>query len=185
MTDAELYRRCHRGDPDAWRRLIRDFSPLVYRLAVRLLGAGHEAEDACQEVFLRVHQSFETFDPTRTLAPWVSKIAYNVCLRRLGKTSRKVADSTDPEDLVDLPDQRVSGPETRTAEKEAEELLVGALAQLAAQDRALVTMRYREGLSIAEVSEATGIPVNTVKIRLHRAWGRLKEILAPTLREDG
>ena len=46
-----------------------------------------------------------------------------------------------------------------------------------------MTLRYREGLSIAEVSEATGITVNTVKIRLHRARRQLKTILAPVLRE--
>ena len=148
-----------------------------------MLGAGDQAEDACQEVFMRVHQSFDTFDPTRTLAPWVSKIAYNVCLRRLGKTSRQVTDSVNPSEFVKMQDEHTAGPESQAAARETKELVGNALDQLPAQDQALVTMRYREGLSIAEVAEATGIPVNTVKIRLHRARKELKDMLIPALRE--
>jgi RNA polymerase sigma-70 factor (ECF subfamily) len=68
-----------------------------------------------------------------------------------------------------------------TAQKEAGALLVEALEHLSAQDRVLVDLRYREGLSDAEVAEATGMPVGTVKTRLHRARGRLKGLLAPVL----
>ena len=80
-------------------------------------------------------------------------------------------------------DECAPGPERGAAEAEAGELLERALDELSDQDQALVTLRYREGLSIAEVSEATGITVNTVKIRLHRARRQLKTILAPVLRE--
>ena len=183
MTDAELFRKCRSGDPAAWRQLIGQLTPTVYRLAVRMLGTGGEAEDACQEVFMRVHESFDTFDPTRTLKPWASKITYNVCLRRLGKPARKLTATANPEELGRVRDESAPGPEANAVATEAGEMLESALDELSAQDQALVSLRYREGLSLAEVSEATGIAVNTVKIRLHRARKKLKTMLGPVLRE--
>ena len=119
MTDAELFRKCRSGDPAAWRQLIGQLTPTVYRLTARMLGTGDEAEDACQEVFMKVHQSFDSFDPTRPLKPWVSKIAYNVCLRRLGKPARKLTTTASPDELVKVRDECAPGPERGAAEAEA------------------------------------------------------------------
>jgi len=183
MSDADLSRRCRRGDPAAWRLLVRRTSPTAYRVAVRMLGAGGDADDACQEVFVRVHRSFHTYDPTRPLRPWVARIAYNVCLRQLGSAARRYTDATDPVALQDAPEPSPSDPERRFAAREAGEIVWGALEGLSAQDRVLVTLRYQDGLSQAEVAEAMDVPVNTVKSRLHRARARLRAALAPRLEE--
>ena len=180
--DSDLARRCRQGDAAAWRRLVRRFTPLVYRVALRMLRNKAAAEDASQEVFLRVHKSFHSFDPTRPLAPWISRIAYNVCLRQIQNTGRRGETITDP---VEMPQPEGpaanSGPEERTATREASSYLLRAVDQLPAQDRALLTLRYREGLSDAEVAEATGMPVGTVKTRIFRARARLRQDLAPVL----
>jgi RNA polymerase sigma-70 factor (ECF subfamily) len=178
ISDADLARKCRKNSAEAWRELVRRVSPLVYRLSLRMLRSREEAEDACQEVFLRIHRSFDTFDATRPLAPWVGRITYNVCLRRLGKMSLKKSLTTDPEEIAQVSDAANPGPEVQAAGKEANELLEEALLKLSAQDQALVDLRYREGLSDAEVAEATGMPVGTVKTRLHRARGKLRKILS-------
>ena len=178
ISDADLSRECRKNNAQAWRELVRRVSPLVYRLSLRMLRSPDEAEDACQEVFLRIHRSFDTYDPTRPLAPWVGRITYNVCLRRLGKVSRKKSLATDPEEIARVSDAGDPGPELQAAGKEAQELVVEALGRLSAQDQALVDLRYREGLSDAEVAEATGMPVGTVKTRLHRARGKLRKMLS-------
>jgi RNA polymerase sigma-70 factor (ECF subfamily) len=181
LPEAELARRCRRGDPDAWRSLVERFSPLVYRLGVRMLRDGAEAEDVSQEVFLRMHRSFDGYDPTRPLAPWVARTAYHACLRRLeGAARRELAG--DPDVVAELPDDRARSPEQAAAGGEASTLLLRALQDLPAQDRALLDLRYREGLSDAEVAEATGMPVNTVKTRIFRARARLRGWLTPLLR---
>ncbi len=181
VTDAELARRCRRGDADAWKQLIRRCSPLVYRVALRMLRNQADAEDAAQEVFLKIHRAFDTFDPTRPLAPWVSRITYNACLQRLRSAqARNVA--TEPEVFERRHDEAQVGPEAAAADQEAGELLHAAMENLSAQDRALLDMRYREGLSDAELAEATGMPVNTVKTRLFRARKVLRKRLASTLR---
>jgi len=182
-AEAELARRCRHGDPLAWREMVQRFTPLVYRLAFGMLRSQSEAEDATQEVFLRMHRSFHTFDPTRPLAPWVARTAYHACLRRL-EPSRLRRASGEPEErevLEAIEDPAQPSPEQQVAQREALGLLARALAGLSAQDRVLLDLRYREGLSDAEVSEATGMPVNTVKTRIFRARARLRAWLAPLL----
>ncbi len=181
ITDANLSRRCRQGDPEAWRILIRRCSPLVYRVALRMVAGPAEAEDVCQEVFMNIHRSFSTFDSTRPLASWVGRITYNTCLRRL-KSLARAGVPTEPSQFDWMEDDRQPGPEAMAASSEAGDLLLEAMEGLAAQDRALLTMRYREGLSDADLAEATGMPVNTVKTRLFRARRLLKKRLSPRLR---
>jgi RNA polymerase sigma-70 factor (ECF subfamily) len=181
LSEADLARRCRRGDPHAWRELVRRFTPLVYRLSFRMLRDAGEAEDASQEVFLRMHRSFDSYDATRPLAPWISRTTYHACLRRLETATRRPERAGDPDPLATVEDQVTRSPEQAAAASEATALLARALEDLPAQDRALLDLRYREGLSDAEVSEATGMPVNTVKTRIFRARARLREWLAPLL----
>jgi RNA polymerase sigma-70 factor (ECF subfamily) len=183
ISDADLSRRCRQGDPEAWRILIRRCSPLVYRVALRMLKSQPEAEDVSQEVFLKIHRSFHTFDPTRPLSPWVGRITYNTCLRRL-QGAKRSGIATEPSKLNGVTDEKQAGPEERAASREAGDLLLAAMERLSAQDRALLDMRYREGLSDAELAEATGMPVNTVKTRLFRARKLLKKRLGPVFRNE-
>jgi len=183
-SEADLARRCRRGDSDAWRELVRRFTPLVYRLSFRMLRDGAEAEDASQEVFLRMHRSFDTYDATRPLTPWVSRTTYHACLRRLQSAARR-AGGTERESSLAVAADGARSPEQSAAANEAVAMLARAMEDLPAQDRALLDLRYREGLSDAEVSEATGMPVNTVKTRLFRARARLRAWLAPRLARGG
>lgn len=180
-SEADLARRCRRGEPDAWRELVRRFTPLVYRLSHRMLRDGAEAEDVSQEVFLRMHRSFDGYDPTRPLAPWVSRTTYHACLRRLQSSARRAGRLEREPSLAGDFDPDARSPEQAAEAGEAAALLARAVQELPAQDRALLDLRYREGLSDAEVSEATGMPVNTVKTRLFRARARLRGWLAPLL----
>ncbi|MBI4952147.1 MAG: sigma-70 family RNA polymerase sigma factor [Myxococcales bacterium] len=158
--------------------MVQRFTPQIYRLAFRMLGSRAEAEDACQEAFVRMHRSIDSFDATRTLAPWVSRIAYHVCLRRLERVAAQPRAGAAEDELEVLP---ASGrdPERQAAASEEDALVEGFLGELAAQDRALLLLRYRDGLSDSEVAEATGMSVGTVKTRIFRARARLREQLAP------
>ena len=180
-SDADLARRCRQGDARAWRELVRRFTPRVFRLAQRVLRSPAEAEDASQEVFMRVHRSIDGFDATRPLAPWISRITYNACLRRLERRAADASRAVDPQDLQLRHDRRAPDPERAAQSGETRELIETLMDDLSAQDRALMVLRYREGLADAEVAEATGMPVNTVKTRIFRARARLRTGLAPHL----
>lgn len=183
LSDGEISRGCRQNNPNTWRYLVRAYTPLVYRVAIRMLRSKQDAEDASQEVFMRVHRSINSHDPTRPLAPWLTKITYNVCLKRISRRSRTTEKEVELcED--DMPEaNRGDSPETHLSGKQMTTHVLRALDQLSAQDRALVAMRYTEGFTDSEIAESTNMPVGTVKTRLHRARGRLREILAPFIQE--
>jgi RNA polymerase sigma-70 factor (ECF subfamily) len=183
LNDGDISRGCRQNDPNAWRYLVRSYTPLVYRVAVRMLRNKQDAEDASQEVFMRVNRSINSHDPIRPLAPWLTKITYNVCLKRISRRSRTTEKEVEfYED--DIPEEENKNtPETHMTGNQVTTHVLRALDQLSAQDRALVAMRYTEGFTDSEIAESTNMPVGTVKTRLHRARGRLRKILAPYIRE--
>lgn len=154
---------------------------MVYRLALRTLRHQEDAEDATQETLLNMNRYLDTFDPTRPLEPWLGRITYNVCLKRLGKASTKRDLMTEPEALDRQVSPLVPSPEAVAASHEAGALVARAVEQLPAQDRFLIQLRYREGQTDVEVAEATGMNVNTVRTRLFRARKALRKLLAPAL----
>ena len=184
IKDADISRGCRQNRPDAWRLLVRRYSPLVYRLALRMLREAQAAEDATQEVFMAVHRAIDSHDPTRPLAPWLARITYNGCLKRLART-RRSADKELVLEAEDIPDPGPAvSPENLASRQQRSEQIEQALDRLSAQDRGLIVMRYREGFSDSEISHATGMPVGTVKTRLHRARSKLKKYLMPYFQED-
>lgn len=179
-SEMDLVRRCRSGSSEAWREFVRRYSSLVYRVSYRMLRSREEAEDASQEAFLRIYRSFDSFDATRPPEPWVSRVTYNVCLKRIGKAKRDPASPTDG-DHERLADTGSISPERAARGREAGEALEAAMDHLSAQDRTLLNLRYKEGLSVAEVSEATGISAATVKVRAFRAKAKLRQHLGDVL----
>lgn len=183
LSDGELSRGCRQNDPKAWRHLIRANTALVYRIAIRMLSDKRDAEDASQEVFMRVYRSIESHDPTRPIAPWISKITYNVCLKRISKKSG--ADGKELRLFRDNPAEEISEntPERQLTHKQMGNTIEKALDRISAQDRALIAMRYSEGFTDSEIAESTDMPVGTVKTRLYRARCKLRKFLAPFISE--
>ena len=156
---------------------------MVYRLGLRMHRDEGEARESAQEAFLKMHRSLATFDSTRPLRPWVARVAYTTCLQRMRGATHKATDAVDPDDLAALPGAGPT-PEQRSAQAQHVERLDQALGQLSAQDQALVLLRYRDELELAEVSEATGLPVTTIKTRLFRARQALRRLLSPAPTEE-
>ncbi len=175
--EAELHRRSAAGEAGAWRELIRRHSPAIFRLSLRMLRSPEEAEDASQDVFARMYGSFDSYDPARPMGPWVSRITYNVCLSRIAKKGRMPQSDLDLERF----EAATTDPEVATARSERHAALSDAVDSLPVQDRVLLTLRYREGMTQAEVAESVGMPLGTVKVRLHRARTKLRRHLWPQL----
>lgn len=152
---------------------------MAYRIAYRMLGEAALAEDATQETFLRVFRSFNSYDATRALEPWVARITVNVCARRLQAKSAGERPREDTDAASSLfEDALAPSPERQAASRELLRSLEDGFEQLTPQDRALLTLRFREGLSDSEVSGAMHMPINTVKTRIHRARAQLARHLA-------
>lgn len=167
--DAALVRRCLRDDSAAIEALVERFQGDVLGLCLRLLHHRHDAEDVCQEVFLRVFRSLKRWDSARPLKPWIMSIAFNRCKTHLGQRSRR------PEP-VDYLHETAAGPNHEEPKELAREIQA-ALATLRIEYRTAFVLYHEQGLAYDDIAEAVAKPVGTVKTWLHRARQEMLEYL--------
>ncbi|MDE2292059.1 MAG: sigma-70 family RNA polymerase sigma factor [Elusimicrobia bacterium] len=164
----ELVLRARGGDRTAFGELVRRYEAAVFRLALRITGRRADAEDAGQEAFLRAWQALGRFDPGRPFGPWLLKIAAN---RALTAVERRRAGAGLEEAAEVAEDER---------DAEAGDRLRTAMSSLAPLDRAILSLRYEDGLSVAQVAETLDILEGAAKVRLFRARERLMGLLEAT-----
>jgi RNA polymerase sigma-70 factor, ECF subfamily len=158
-----LISRASRGDVDAFSRLVSAHSALVRGVTLRMLGV-QEAQDASQEVWVRVWANMKSFRGESAFSTWLYRVTVNTCLSFRRKESRRRTREVE-EELAHL--SVSSGgdgdPEEAALDAERREEIQVALGSIRAEHRAAMVMRHMEGLSCAEISEALGVPDGTVK----------------------
>jgi RNA polymerase sigma-70 factor (ECF subfamily) len=170
---ADLLRRAKGGDTEAFAGILVQHERMVLMTAMRLLGRLDAAQDAAQEVFLRLHKYLGRFDEVRSLKPWLYRVVVNVC-RDAQRRDRRASLS-----LESLQEDGWLGETADSTDLEAgalrneERRIVGeALRRLPEKERAALVLRDVEGLSTREVAEALGSTETTVRSQISR--GRLK-----------
>jgi len=148
------------GDQRALAELYDRYSPVVYAVALRVLGDTGAAEDVLQEVFLQLWKNPSAFDAARgSLGAWLAVIARNRSIDAL----RRRKPETDIEDVVVSvsPDLASEADRSRAARK-----VRGVLGEMPSAQRTALEMAYFEGLSHTEIAEKTGEPLGTIKTRI-------------------
>ena len=180
MTDeADLIQMARKGDAAAFGSLVIAYQTPVYNLAYRMLGNAREAEDAAQEVFLRVYSHLKKYDPKRSFRTWLLSITSHYCIDRI---RRRRITWLPLEDEIAVPERAweaasAPGPYESVVEKEREERIRGLLARLQPTDRAAITLCYWYDCSYEEIAEMLGLTVGAVKSRLYRARRALAEMM--------
>lgn len=182
-VDADLVRAVQRGDPGAMDALIRTTYTGVYALCRRLLRDPADAADATQEVYVRVVRSVLGFRGEAAFGTWLHRITVNVCataLRRRGdvRARGQVAGPTafavpGAAEVLAATDDT----EGQVARRDQARRVVEAVARLPPAARAVVALRDVQGLSTKETAAMLGISEGAVKVRLHRAHTRLRELV--------
>jgi RNA polymerase sigma-70 factor (ECF subfamily) len=162
--------------PPSWEEIVEQHSPRVYRLAYRLTGNRHDAEDLTQEVFVRVFRSLSTYRPG-TFEGWLHRITVNLFLDGARRRQRQRTDALAEDAAERLPGDD-PGPERAFEFRNLTDDVQQALSELPPEFRAAVVLSDIEGLSYEEVGEALGIKLGTVRSRIHRARARLRQALA-------
>jgi RNA polymerase sigma-70 factor (ECF subfamily) len=161
--------------PPTWDEVVRTHSARVYRLAYRLTGNPHDAEDLTQDVFVRVFRSLSTYTPG-TFEGWLHRITTNLFLDQVRRKQRIRFDAL-AEDAAD----RLPGREPTPAQVYDDTHLDGdvqqALDQLAPDFRAAVVLCDIEGLSYEEIAATLDIKLGTVRSRIHRGRAQLRAAL--------
>ncbi|GLW07501.1 RNA polymerase sigma factor SigE [Microtetraspora sp. NBRC 13810] len=161
--------------PPTWEEVVRTHSARVYRLAYRLTGNVHDAEDLTQEVFVRVFRSLSSYTPG-TFEGWLHRITTNLFLDMARRKQR-----IRFEGLGDDAAERLRGREPSPAQvyddTHLEPDIQAALDALAPEFRAAVVLCDIEGLSYEEIAATLGVKLGTVRSRIHRGRSQLREAL--------
>src|SRR5438445_10924847 len=159
----------------SWEEIARDYGRFLYTVAYRLTGNRDDAEDLVQEVLLRVRRGLETYKPG-SMEGWLSRIATNAFLDEVRRRRRRPVDL-----LPDDPDWVLPPAAAADAALAAEVLpddVEAALLRLPEDFRAAVVLCDVVGLPYQEIGEALGVPVGTVRSRIHRGRALLRKALA-------
>jgi RNA polymerase sigma-70 factor (ECF subfamily) len=179
--DATAVARSRDGDPDAYGELVARYTAAAHRTAV-LLGASDDADDIVQEAFVKAFNGLASFRADAPFRPWLLRIVANEAMnlhrarRRRAALHLKLTAYEDRAQSTDPEDEAVGGDRRRA--------LLAAVRQLAEKDQLVITCRYFLELSEAETAQVLGWPIGSVKSRLFRALGRLRERLAEPLGEE-
>jgi RNA polymerase sigma-70 factor (ECF subfamily) len=173
-TDAEAVAAARRGDQDAFCALVARYQEIAFRAAYLVLRDAGLAEDTAQEAFVRAYHALASFREGEPFRPWVLRIVTNLALneararnRRRGLLDRVARFRREPHSGVD-----------REAELDEERaLLWRAINELREEDRVVLYLRYFLELPEREIALAIGHPPGTVKSRLSRASGRLRDVI--------
>jgi RNA polymerase sigma-70 factor (ECF subfamily) len=171
------------NDIPTWDEIVERHSDRVYRLAYRLTGNRHDAEDLTQEVFVRVFRSLHTYTPG-TFEGWIHRITTNLFLDQARRKQRIRFDA--------LSDERAStlrsagpGPDLAVADQMFDDDVERALATLPPDFRAAVVLCDVEGLSYDEIADILGAKLGTVRSRIHRGRAMLRRALPHREPEPG
>jgi RNA polymerase sigma-70 factor (ECF subfamily) len=160
------------GDLAAFDRLMRQYERLVLVTALRLLGDLEDAQDASQEVFLRLYRNLNKVGASGDLSGWLYRVTVNVC----HDARRKRQLSGPVEDADELP-ALTTDPQRAAVETERRRALEMSLRMLSEKERAVLVLRDLEGLSTEEVARALGTTEATVRSQLSKARVKVRDFL--------
>ena len=174
MRDDQAIARCQDGDRDAFRHVVERHRDVLYGTAILMTGNRAVAEEMVQEAFLSAWRGIGGFKRGQPLKPWLTRILVNGVLaqkRKRAIPTVPIADSDEP-GAPSVSDQ-MDASESRAVVRQA-------LARLDPGQQQTVVLRYFSELTVPEIARSMGVKEGTVKSRLHRALGRIREHLEGT-----
>jgi len=179
--DRKIIARCLNGERGAFEELLNKYRGKVYSICLRMVRNPVDAEDIAQEVFIRVFSALDRYDPAYPFSAWIYRITANLCIDFLRREKDRPVSIDKPISGEDgdyrwqLPSGD-AGPDRIIHMEEMFAVLEEALAQIPEQYRMILLLRHEEHLSYEEIADVLGIPIGTVKARIHRARNMIRKI---------
>ena len=171
MSDREIIQRVLEGDVEAFSRLVDRHYARCARVAVRILGNREDAEEAIQDAFLRAFRALGDYEDRERFSAWLTRILVNQCRTVLARTRRRDALFAD----LDL--QRVTFTSPAAPDDGVWPELEHVLERLPAEQREAIVLKYADDLTYEEMSRITGTGESALKMRVQRAFARLRALL--------
>ncbi len=185
-SDAATVAQILAGDREAFRILVERHSRSIFRLAYRMTGNEHDAEDVVQETFLRAYRRLGQFESRSNLGTWLYRVTVNCALDLIRKKDRHEKDLLQPSpeegegtDLLAAIPAPEPTPERLLLSAEVQQQVSSALAELSVRERAAFVLRHFEGKSIEEISRVLGLRTSAAKNTVFRAVKKLRQALQP------
>ncbi|MBK6941460.1 MAG: sigma-70 family RNA polymerase sigma factor [Planctomycetes bacterium] len=190
-SDFELVRRCQSADPEvyeaAFRELYERYQERIFNTALRVVGNGTDAADVAQEVFLTVFRKIGEFQFNSRFFTWLYRITVNLSIDRKRRINAAppVVGEHDGEGLTlaTLPDREPNKSDAYAQNEFVERRVQASIGRLSPKLRAIVVLRYVEGLAYGDIAEILSCSIGTVKSRLNRAHRNLEQLLRPIVEE--
>ncbi|MBK9759445.1 MAG: sigma-70 family RNA polymerase sigma factor [Flavobacteriales bacterium] len=179
MTEQEAIARSRTGDHVAFAWIVKEYKPMAYTVAMRVLRNREEAQEVTQDAFVKVYQNLDGYEGTSKFTTWLFSITYRTAISKL--RSRRTSTS----DLDEVPEAAAAGSDPATAELgDRRAALEYALGQLTPEDASIVSLFYLHEQNVEEIVTTTGLSASNVKVKLHRSRKKLFEILHEHLKEE-
>lgn len=179
--DRRLIAVCLSGQRDAFGELVSRYQIRLYNAVGRLVDNPDDASDVVQEAFLNAYQSLHTFKGDAEFFTWLYRIAFNTAISLKRKKRAIISlDAGGREGGIDPDDHsEYIKPGAALERSEQETQLQDALTRLSHEHREVLVLKDIEGLKYEDIAEILGVPIGTIRSRLHRARLELREILEP------
>lgn len=185
VTDEQLVARILQGEPALFASLVERYQGRLVNYLARLVRSTDEAHDLAQEVFLKVYQALDRFDPTYRFSTWIFRVAQNTAIDLLRRQRLRWVQppgrGEDGEEREWDPPSHEPGPYRDARNQERGSAIRGAVDELPWEYRELILMRHYGELSYEEIATVKRLPLGTVKNKLFRARQMLKTQLADFL----
>jgi RNA polymerase sigma-70 factor (ECF subfamily) len=178
--DHRLIAECLNGNTAAFGALVRRYQDRLYNTAYRLVGNAEDAQDVAQEAFLSAYQSLGNFKGDSLFFTWLYRIAVNtaISLKRKQRAVLRIDGGRDGGPAVEpLDPSELSRPGHALEQAEQGRRIHWALSRLSAEHRAVLVLKDMEGQKYETIADTLGVPIGTVRSRLHRARLELRELL--------
>ena len=180
--DRRLIAESLNGRPAAFGDLVRRYQDRLFNSVVRVVDNPDDAQDVVQDAFINAYQSRASFKGDAEFFTWLYRIAFNtaVSLRRRRRATVSLETGRDGEAVIDPQDPSPeSRPGAALERSEEEATLQAALNRLSGEHRIVLVLKDIEGMKYDQIAEVIGVPIGTVRSRIHRARLELRELLDP------
>jgi RNA polymerase sigma-70 factor (ECF subfamily) len=171
VEHSDLIQRILAGDTQAYSALVRHYQHMVHTVCHRVLRNTEDAEEATQDSFVKAYQHLAGFSGNAKFSTWLYSIAYRTAISH-GRKRRN--DTIGVDELAAHP---ASEEHDGTERSQLRRMLHNALAQLSAEDAAMLSFHHLDELSVEEIVTVTGLGASNVKVKLHRARKKLLEVM--------
>jgi RNA polymerase sigma-70 factor, ECF subfamily len=182
--DARLIDDALAGATSAFDELVLKYQDRLFNTIAHVVGSPHEASDVVQEAFVQAFVKLSTFHHSSAFYTWLYRIAFNIAVSRQ-RRHKPIASVEQTRELTgEEPLEHGDGPSRRMEQQERVAQIQAALGRLSDEHRTVLVLREIDGCAYEAIAEALGVPVGTVRSRLHRARLELREQLRQVLQED-